>query len=543
MTRKINKSSKSKYDPDETYVVLYVSAHGAEMLPEGRDRLTRSCDFNYGDTDVMHMSFSGHANIATEMSTVRNNIGLPSGLSFSTYNDISTEYTVLSGLVPAIYGRKYGSMDEKFERLLKGIKQLGKASDINYSSTSPPMIDKNPCMNKRWLLRYLKGENDRSTAFPRSNGTRRPSRNLLMRQLGDPLYNAVLAMPGVYILDTNNREDSHFTLYDKMRPGKMNKSNNINQIQRLNIFTTKNYNNYWKRRIDSLDFTSISSQEVFDIDFDITFLFKLLKDIGTIGSGINDLYDTIIAIYDENYAVRVIESKRVLNEKRKLYKEKLKTVNELIRQLNDMQTGDPNNDTIKQARSVAEDEYNIALAEYTQSKNDNIIFENKVAIAMCNIIKDSIRQIVDMLLTPPVTDKGRELLGAIFNIIMKSKLKNIFKSAILHGRLSFRQLVILFRGLRYKKIYIVDPSCFTIERVKHLSTRVVANTESQDLPSDMDEYVSDTPPVIFQSISESLLRSLPEHPQLVGIGGGTIQKKSRKHRTRKNRDTTRRRRK
>jgi hypothetical protein len=432
-------------------------------------------------------------------------------------------------------------MDNKFERLFEGIKQLGKASDINYSSTSPPIIDKNPCMNKRWLLRYLKGENDRNTVFPRSNGTRRPSRNLLMRKSGDPLYNAVMAMPGVYILDTNNRADSHFTLYDKMRPGKMNKSNNINQIRRLNIFTTKNYNHYWKRRIDSLDFTNISSQDVFDIDFDITFLFKLLEDIGEIRPEFKVLYDSMIAIYNQRFAHQVIESKRVLNEKRKLYKEKLKTVNELTRQSNDMQTDDTNNDRIRQAQSVAEDEYNIALAAYTQSKNDNIIFENEVAIAMCNIIKDSIRQIVDTLLTPPVTDEGRALLGTIFNRIMKSKLKNIFKSAILHGRLSFRQLVILFRGLRYKKIYIVDPSCFTIEQVKHLSTRVVADIETQDLSEEMDEYVQDGSPVSHQSIPNSLLRSFQGHPPLLGVGG-TIRKKSRKHRTRKNRDTTRRRR-
>jgi hypothetical protein len=358
--------------------------------------------------------------------------------------------------------------------------------------------------------------------------------------LGDPLYNAVMAMPGVYILDTNNRADSHFTLYDKMT---MNKSNNINQIRRLNIFTTKNYNHYWKRRIDSLDFTNISSQEVFDIDFDITFLFKLLEDIGEIRPEFKVLYDSMIDIYNRQFALRVIESKRVLNEKRKLYKEKLKTVNELTRQLNenDMQTDDPHNDRIRQAQSVAEDEYNIALAEYTQSKNENMILENEVAIAMCNIIKDSIRQIVDTLLTPPVTDEGRALLGTIFNRIMKSKLKNIFKSAILHGRLSFRQLVILFRGLRYKKIYIVDPSCFTIEQVKHLSTRVVANIESQDLSEEIDEYVKDGSPVSHQSIPNSLLRSFQGHPPLLGVGG-TIRKKSRKHRTRKNRDTTRRRR-
>lgn len=535
MTSKLNKSHKSKYESDEKQIVIYVSAHGAEMLPEGRDRLTRSCDFKYDGIYVKHMTFTGYANITTEASTLRNQIRLPSGLSFSTYNTNPTEYAVLSGLVPAIYNRRNDeSMDKKFEDLFTGIKRLGKASDIHYSSTSPPNIDKNPCMNKRWLFRYLKGENDRNSVFPKPKGARPPSRHLEMRWLGDPLYNAVLTMPGVYILDSNNNEDSHFTLYNKMRHGKINKSHNINQIQRLNIFTTKNYNNYWKSRIDALDFTSISSQEVFDIDFDITFLFKLLNEICKLVPEFNALYDVIIDTYNRMFASAVIESKRVLNEKMKLYKEKLKTVNELTSQLIDMQI-------TEQEQRDAEDEYNIALDEYTQSKNDNMILENNTAIEMCKIIKVSIDEIIDKLKKLD-TLPSRERLGIIFNIIMRSKLKNIIKSAIFHGRLSFRQLVILFRGVRYKKIYIVDTSCFTIEQVKHLSTRVVTEIDTQTLPEPVPEYVLVDTPVSHQSIPNSLLRSFHEHPPpLFGVGG-TIRNKSRKRRTRKNRHTTRRRR-
>ncbi len=548
MTSKLNKSYKSKYESGEKHIVLYVSAHGAEMLPEGRDRSTRSCDFNYHDIDVKHMTFTGYANIATEASTIRNDIGLPSGLSYSTYSTNPTEYVVLSGLVPEIYRKKDESMNKKFEHLLNEIIQLGNASDIHYSSTSPPNIETNPCMNKRWLLRYLKGENERNRVFPRPEGARPPSRHLTMRMAGDLLYNAVLTMPGVYILDTNNDEDRHFTLYNNMRPGD-NRSRNINQILRLNIFTKKNYTNYWKKRINDLDFTSISSQEVFDIDFDITFLFKLLKDIGSSETKFKDkfkeLYDIIIAIYNKRYASQVIESKRVLIENRRLYKETLKTVNELTRQLNDMQTDDPNYEMIEQNQRVAEDDYNKALDEYTQSKNENMILENNAAIEMCKIIKNWIREFIDGLLKPPVTSDSREQLGIIFNIIMKRKLENIIKSAILHGRLSFRQLVILFRGLRYKKIYIVDTSCFTIEQVKHLSTRTVAYTDTQTLPEEMEEYAREGSPVSNQSIPNSFLRSIngdpPPPPPPFGVGG-TIRNKSRKRRTRKNRHTTRRRR-
>ena len=536
MTSKLNKSHKShksKYETGENHIVLYVSAHGAEMLPEGRDRLTRSCDFKYGDIDVKHMTFTGYANIATEASTVRNKIKLPSGLSFSTYNNNPTEYAVLSGLVPAIYRRKDKSMDKKFEDLFNEIQQLGKASDIHYSSTSPPTIVENPCMNKRWLFRYLKGENDRNSVFPRPEGARPPSRHLPMRRLGDPLYNAVLTMPGVYILDTNNSEDSHFALYKKMKSGD-NRSHNINQIQRSNIFTTKKYNHYWRRRIDLLDFTSISSQEVFDIDFDIEFLFKLLDEIYKLVPEVKPLYDEIIAIYNQRFASAVFESKRVLNEKMKLYKEKLKTVNEVTsRQLIDMQEEE------EEEQRHAEDEYNRALDEYTQSKNENMILENDAAIEMCKIIKETISKIIDNLKTQ---QHRHEQLRDIFNIIMRSKLKNIIKSAIFHGRLSFRQLVILFRGIRYKKIYIVDTSCFTIEQVKHLSTRVVTDTDTQTLLSDTEEYVSPASPVGNQSIPTSLLHSIQGYPPpLVGVGG-TIRNKSRKRRTRKNRHTTRRRR-
>lgn len=539
---KVKRSHKSKYDSDENHIVLYVSAHGAEMLPEGRERLTRRCDFNYGNTEIRWMTFAGLANITTDASTIRNDIGLPSGLSYSTYSANPTEYVVLSGLVPKIYRKKNESMNKKFEHLLNGIIQLGKASGIHYSSTSPPSIEINPCMNKRWLLRYLKGENERNSVFPRPDGVRPPSRYLTMRMAGDPLYNAVMAIPGVYILDTNNNEDSHFTLYNKMTPGQLSKSKNINQIRLLNIFTKKNYTNYWESRIEDLDFTGILPQEVFDIDFDITFLFELLKDIGSSDTKFKELYDIIIAIYNEKYASQVIVSKRVLIENRRLYKEKLTTVNELTRQLNDMQIEDPNYEMIEQNQRVAEVEYNKALDKYTKSKNENITLENTAANEMCEIIKNWIREIIDGLLKPPVTHKSRERLGIIFNIIMKRKLENIIKSAILHGRLSFRQLVILFRGLGYKNIYIVDPSCFTIEQVKHLSTRTVADIDTLALPDEMDEDVPEGSPVSRQSLPESLLNSFRRlHPPLVDVGG-TIRKKSRKRRTRKNRDHTTRRR-
>jgi hypothetical protein len=545
MTSKLKKSNKSKYETGENHIVLYVSAHGAEMLPERRDRLTRSCDFKYGDIDVKHMTFTGYANIATEASTVRNKIKLPSGLSFSTYNNNPTEYAVLSGLVPAIYTRKDDSMDKKFEDLFNDIQQLGEASDIHYSSTSPPTIVENPCMNKRWLFRYLKGENDRNSVFPRPEGARPPSRHLPMRRLGDPLYNAVLTMPGVYILDTNNSEDSHFALYKKMKPEDNdrsqfnNRSHNINQIQRSNIFTTKKYNHYWRRRIDLLDFTSISSQEVFDIDFDITFLFKLLDEICKLVPEVNALYKEIIAIYNQMFASDVIESKRVLNETMKLYKEKLKTVNEVTsRQLIDMQITEEEEEEEEKKQRHAEDEYNIALDVYTQSKNENMRLENDAAIEMCKIIKEKISIIINNL----KAQHSHEQLGIIFNIIMKRKLENIIKSAILHGRLSFRQLVILFRGLRYKKIYIVDPSCFTIEQVKHLSTRTVADIDTQTLPNEMEEYAREGSPVSNQSIPNSFLRSINGHPPPPFGVGGTIRNKSRKRRTRKNRHTTRRRR-
>ena len=159
---------------------------------------------------------------------------------------------------------------------------------------------------------------------------------------------------------------------------------------------------------------------------------------------------------------------------------------------------------------------------------------------MCKIIKEKISIIINNL----KAQHRHEQLRDIFNIIMRSKLKNIIKSAIFHGRLSFRQLVILFRGIRYKKIYIVDTSCFTIEQVKHLSTRVVTDTDTQTLPLDTEEneYVSDALPVSHQSIPTSLLHSIQGYPPpLVGVGG-TIRNKSRKRRTRKNRHTTRRRR-
>jgi hypothetical protein len=372
-----------------------------------------------------------------------------------------------------------------------------------------------------------------------------------MRSSGDPQYNAVMSIPGVNILYTTDEKDRQFAICDKMiDPDKFNHTDerahahtaNINRLKRLNIFTKKNYNDYWKRRIDSLDFTDISEEELFDIDFDITFSIQLVEDImkefSTEGEE-KKAFDSLVPFIRSRDPTNVFEQietcNRVLALTKKQVEDKLKTVNEIIDHLDNTRI-DAETDPIVDdpALQRAENEYRAVLAEYNAAKQELsrlTSLENNIVEEIRITIKDTIHSIIQ-----PSSEIDAKKLSAIKNIITKSKLKNIIKSAIAYGRLSFHQLVILFRGLKYIKIYIVDPSCFTLEPIKYEVTRKVVQVDTQTLSPEEDEFVSDrvTRPPLSVIARWPLLNS--------DANGGTIRNKSRKRRTRKNRHITRRRR-
>ena len=74
---------------------------------------------------------------------------------------------------------------------------------------------------------------------------------------------------------------------------------------------------------------------------------------------------------------------------------------------------------------------------------------------------------------------------------MSNKLKNILKTGILYKRLSLRQLVTFFHGMRYEILDLIDPSCFKIEieetpvvkQITHVDTQIISEHDDGPRPS------------------------------------------------------------
>lgn len=158
-----------------------------------------------------------------------------------------------------------------------------------------------------------------------------------------------------------------------------------------------------------------------------------------------------------------------------------------------------------------------------------------------NILHDQIKEFIASILN---TDNP-QLKSIIKNIIMTNKLKNILKTGILYKRLSLRQVVTFFRGLRYKILDIVDTSCFSVEQKQEDVVRMDTFVDTQEIPeSDIfaKPLESKQWPDFFLTPSKRSRRHGGSRKRT--NNGKTKQKKikySRKHRTHRKRYVTRRR--
>lgn len=100
-----------------------------------------------------------------------------------------------------------------------------------------------------------------------------------------------------------------------------------------------------------------------------------------------------------------------------------------------------------------------------------------------NQLHEQIKQFIAFILTT----NNEELKSIIKNIIMSNKLKNILKTGILYKRLSLRQLVTFFHGMRYEILDIIDPSCFKIEIEETPVVEKVTHVNTQEIPDIYDD--------------------------------------------------------
>ena len=104
-------------------------------------------------------------------------------------------------------------------------------------------------------------------------------------------------------------------------------------------------------------------------------------------------------------------------------------------------------------------------------------------------VKNHLHEQIKQFIASILMTKDEELKSIIKNLIMRNKLKNILKTGILYKRLSLRQLVTFFRGVRYEILDIIDPSCFNIEIKKTPVVEGVTDVNTQEIP-DLDDGTS-----------------------------------------------------
>lgn len=101
-----------------------------------------------------------------------------------------------------------------------------------------------------------------------------------------------------------------------------------------------------------------------------------------------------------------------------------------------------------------------------------------------NDLHEQIKQFIASIL---MTD-NEELKSIIKNLTMMDKLKNILKTGILYKKLSLRQIVTFFRGVRYEILDIIDPSCFKVQIEQTLVVNTDTHIDTQDMPEKSEEY-------------------------------------------------------
>jgi len=207
---------QSESEPESITTSLYMASHGSEPIEDKR-QLRSSNPHKYpGNFKVLFLSFAGLANVTTEMGL--NTQG--EGKLAKQLRDKGSDYGILAYLAPMIFkvwaeGREHDSKAalsdaREVMEVLKAeiIKQGEDLANLKYSETSPPVIETNPQFNKRWWFADNAGDN-----------LRKPDgRSGVSRPAGFPKHNPIIAIPGLYVLQTSQLELKRWSLSDIKEP-------------------------------------------------------------------------------------------------------------------------------------------------------------------------------------------------------------------------------------------------------------------------------------------------------------------------------------
>ena len=102
-------------------------------------------------------------------------------------------------------------------------------------------------------------------------------------------------------------------------------------------------------------------------------------------------------------------------------------------------------------------------------------------------VKNDLHEQIKQFIASILMTNNEELKSIIKNLIMMNQLKNILKTGILYKKLSLRQIVTFFRGVRYEILDIIDPSCFKVQIEQTSAVNKGTHTDTQDIPEDDDD--------------------------------------------------------
>ena len=563
-------------------ITLFMGGHGCGVKPDTEGSYTRSSNpHKYGGLIVNFLGFAGLANIPTESGLVFErktkakqeeliqkiaNSGLDKYDLFNpeTARQLKGEGTddvTLSYIVPRIFKDRLITTQLLSKAALEDMRSemlaVGMLAALEYSNTSPPVIETNPTFEKMWWFDDKPGDDRRRFDTTARTG---PS-----RAAGNTKDNPILATNGLFILHTTNDEHSPFSIsnihardYDYA-----NKKDGLRiitpvAIKRRNLLRKINYTSYWKKWIEAFDFRAVPHEDVLRIGSieEAVFIVKQIYYAFDSENAMDDPADPDgVAEIEEEDAEEAPVAECTLQPRQlsQATKDQLKPIlthaehgrlNNLIKEANEnIQSHLLNLSTavayanelearIKEEETMPlrSEELN-TLREELISQNATVAkLESELDVLQFRIVAN-VTEFIGVLISQP----NMAVKNAIKNIIMRNKLKNILKFGIFHKRLSLSQIILFFRSLRYDIINIVDPSCFVL-RVPRPLQEVV---DTQQI-NDSQGGIFEPPPPNDWKEELGMLAHGDGSPK-----GGTKRKKpkySRKRRTRRKRCATRRRR-
>jgi hypothetical protein len=401
---------------------------------------------------------------------------------------------------------------------------LGSQFGLDFSPTSPSVRIVNPQFEKKWFFEGNPREDLRRDIPDVRSGP--------ARFAGDKQYNPIMAIYGLFILQTTDVEvKPFFSISDIPEDEKIKtKEPDIQLIRpqsiiKRNLLEPISYTSYWKKWIDAFDFSSIPDEDISEVG-SVTEAIYVLKQMEYTFADVNyNQDDPVDGVFDDvppvghmsglppvvaDIAGALKEIARTTNipilisslESKKSEVDTLQTnISELDErgyaleeQIKFLEgkiptrlTTEALDETQKQLEDIDQHQLVKLQQQFDQAKTDVADLERRLEQEKHRIINE-FNGFIDTTLK--LGSIAPEVKAKIKNIIMRNKLKNILKLGIRDKQLTLSQVLIFFRSLGYNIVNIVDPSCFTLKNTSNFLPETQGDT--QELYQGREERKNDT---------------------------------------------------